>query len=497
MFLRKQNILVTFTCRYNLILQLPINPIQSMRIKIKYSSLFLIIQLSILLLSCDKEKEIIEPKLPAVSDSFESGSIGIINELSITEWELYIADDNDNPNIPDSWRSWWYIKMENLLTSEPTIITIKNSGWQYYYLPVYSYDQKVWHRFNEDEVVMNQDHELVITNQFQQGNVWIAMFYPYTFSDLENYINQIKGNPYLKVEIPGYTQEGKPVYVFRITDPNVPVSAKKRVFMHARTHPAETPPSFLIEGMINYLLSGTGEAAEILSGIEFYIFPMQNVDGVIAGNYRSTPKSENLEIMWYFDNTNPLDLSKDVPPEISIIHQYAKELMNDGGPPVSIALNLHSSNSEPDIRPFFFPHFGSESQGYSAVEASLWTQQLNFISYLAYHHGYNMIEPVIQEGGSSFAGKKYPESWWWANYQDQVMAMTMEMTYGRAGYSPRWVEPDDMRLLGESLILGIRDYYSAPAMNRQINVQLNTDYYLKTMQYPELYPALDEDESKR
>jgi len=42
--------------------------------------------------------------------------------------------------------------------------------------------------------------------------------------------------------------------------------------MHARTHPAETPSSFLIEGMINFLLSGTPQASEILSKFEFYIF---------------------------------------------------------------------------------------------------------------------------------------------------------------------------------------------------------------------------------
>ena len=267
--------------------------------------------------------------------------------------------------------------------------------------------------------------------------------------------------------------------------------------MHARTHPAETCPSFLIEGMIRYLLSGTREASEILAGFEFYIFPMQNVDGVIAGNYRSTPKSENLEMMWNYDSNNPLNLTSDTPPEVAIIHQYAKNLMTDGGPPVSIALNLHASNSEPDIRAFLYPHFGTESQGYSPVEASLWEKQIRFIDRLAARYGVDMIEPIPDEGGGSFASKTYPESWWWVNFQNQVMAMTMEMTYGRAGYAPGWIEPDDLRDLGTSLVLTIRDYYddsltSAKAMRKAAGTVRN-----RNLKYPELYPPNAADELKQ
>jgi hypothetical protein len=432
-----------------------------------------------------------------VSASFESGSIGTVTKLNDRQWQLYLADDNSNPELPASWRSWWYVKMENLVQDAPTEITLKNSGWPYYYLPVYSYDQVKWYRFTEEEVTQNLNDELMVKKQFDNKTVWIARFYPYTFTDLNNYIKSIEGSPYIDIRIPGYSQQGKPIYVIKITDSTVPVSGKKRIFMHARTHPAETCPSFLIEGIIRYLLSGTREASEILAGFELYIFPMQNVDGVIAGNYRSTPRSENLEMMWNYDGNNPLDLSADTPPEVAIIHQYAKNLMTDGGPPVSMALNLHASNSEPDIRAFFYPHFGTESQGYTPVEASLWQKQLRFVDRLAARYGVDMIEPIPDEGGGSFAGKTYPESWWWVNFQDRVMAMTMEMTYGRAGYSPRWIEPDDLRDLGTSLVLTIRDYYddslaSVKAMRKAAGTAGN-----KSLKYPELYPPDAADELKQ
>ena len=431
-----------------------------------------------------------------VSAIFESGSIGQVTEISRTEWEFFIANDNNNAELPDSWRSWWYVKMENLAQDAPTQITIKNSGWPYYYVPIYSYDRRDWQHFSDDEVTQNQNNEIILKKQYARNMVWIARFYPYTFTDLERYVQTLRasGSPHLDIQIPGYSQEGKPLYLFRITNSSVPAEKKKRILIHARTHPAETPPSFLIEGMIEYLLSGSQQAFDLLSQFEFHIFPMQNVDGVIAGNYRATPQSENLEVMWSFDHQNPRYLTGEIPPEVAIIHQYAVQLMTDGGPPVSIALNLHASNSEPDIRPFFFPHFGTLEQGYAPMEASLWAKQIRLIDTLAVHYGADLLEPIPVEGGSSFASKTYPESWWWANYQDQVIAVTLEMTYGRAGYAPRWIEPDDFRHLGASLTLAIADYDTNESRTA---ARASAADWSRNLHYPELYPPQAPDELKQ
>ena len=138
-----------------------------------------------------------------VSASFESGSIGTVTKVNNTEWELYLADDNNNPELPASWRSWWYVKMENLVQDAPTKITLKNSGWPYYYLPVYSYDQEKWYRFTEEEVTQNLNNELIVRKQFNNNTVWIARFYPYTFTDLNDYIQSIQSSPYIDIRIPG------------------------------------------------------------------------------------------------------------------------------------------------------------------------------------------------------------------------------------------------------------------------------------------------------
>ncbi len=453
----------------------------------KHVWILVILLLASILAGCDNDTD------TTVSDDFESGSIGRIIRNSDIDWELYLADDNDAVGLPDRWRNWWYVKVRNAISHTQTKITLKNRGWPYYYLPVYSYDQVKWYRFSEDEVTQNDDSELIMVKQFDYETVWIARFYPYTLTDLEDYLSSLSGNPYIDMQTPGYSQNGNPLYALKITDFSIPGADKERIFMHARTHPGETPVSFLVEGIINFLLTDTQEVSDILSAFEFYIFPMHNVDGVIEGNYRSTPQTENLEVMWYYFEDSPLNLTADVPQEVAVVHEYAKNLMSDGGPPVSIALNLHASNSEPEIRPFFFPHFGPESMGYTTIEASLWDKQITFINSLATNYGTDMLEPLPEEGGRYFTTTTYPESWWWVNYQDEVMAITMEMTYGMAGYSPEWIKPDDLRDIGTSLVLGIRDYYddSVPVVS---SPKARKGVQNRNLRYPEYYPpnAIDE-----
>lgn len=454
--------------------------------------LALLVLLSSLLTGCGDST--LSP-MTTVTAAFESGSIGKAVQVNSTEWELTIADDNNNAALPASWRSWWYVRLDNAATTGATAITLKNSGWPYYYLPLYSYDQRTWYRFSEAEVTLNQDSELVMRKQFARPTVWLARFYPYTFTDLENYLQSIAGNRFLEIQVPGYSQNGKPLYLLKLTDPDSPVAAKKRIFIHARTHPAETSPSFLLEGLIASLLSGSSDAATLLATTEFYIFPMHNVDGVIAGNYRSTPKSENLEVMWYLDSDNHMNLNADAPHEVAVVQQYAKRLMTDGGPPVVIALNLHASNSEPDIRTFFYPHFGTVAQGYTAPQTALWDSQIRFIDLLAARYDADLLEPVPENGGSSFAANPFPESWWWTNFQDRVMAMTIEMTYGRAGFAPLWVTPDDIRQLGASLALAIGDYCNGSSKTAQAAHKAARAMPLtRQLLYPAWYPpnALDE-----
>ncbi len=431
------------------------------------------------------------------STDFESGSIGKVVLVSEREWEFYLADDNGDTSLPEEYRTWWYVRADQVPTNAPVRFTIKNRGWPFYYVPVYSYDGNNWLRFDEVEVSQNEDDEIVVQTRFTSAQVWLARFYPYTYSDLEQFIEKVQSHAFVELEVPGYSQNGRPLYLLKITHPGFPTERKKKVFIHARTHPAETPGSYLVEGLVDTLLGASPEPQRILSTHEFYIFPIHNVDGVIAGNYRTTPKSENLEILWRFDPNDPLDLMEDTPAEVKVVHDYARRLMTDGGPPVTLALNLHASNSEPDTRPFFFPHFGTLQQGYAEIESDLWNKQLLFIDYVAKYYGADRLEPTPDEGGSEFVKGTYPESWWWANFENRVMAMTMEITYDRAGYAPNRITQENMRTIGEALVYAIRDYNEVAAESRMVPYAMRKKRIVGSLKYPELYPPNADNEGKQ
>lgn len=431
---------------------------------------------------------------------FESGNIGAIeSSANGTQWNLAMRPDNDNCTLRQSWRTWWYAHIDPP-TDTPVTIDLTNRGWPYYYLPVYSYDGVTWQRPSEAEVTQPDTYSLRIEREFAQPSVALARFYPYTLSDLNTYLAAIVGDPNVAISEIGQSVEGRAIEMVTLTDPALPDANKQRIWIHARSHPAETGGSFLLEGLIDFLLDGSEEARLALENLIFNIVPMHNVDGVVAGNYRTTPESRNLEVEWRRDLNDPTTVLASSAVEALVLQRTVAELAAEG-PAFTTALNLHSSNSEPDIRPFFYPHFGPASAGYSASEAALWEKQVAFITQIARFHGTDLIEPLPSEGGSSFVTKWYPESWWWAAHADTVNAITVETTYGRAGYAPDWITPDHLRTFGANIAKALMAQHGletramaeiAPVSEASLRQVERRD----RLRYPERHPADDPDEGK-
>ena len=73
---------------------------------------------------------------------------------------------------------------------------------------------------------------------------------------------------------------------------------KKVIVITSRVHPGETQSSFMVEGLINYLLSDADEAREIREKFVIKIVPMLNPDGVVLGNTRSSLIGVDLNRRW-------------------------------------------------------------------------------------------------------------------------------------------------------------------------------------------------------
>jgi cytosolic carboxypeptidase protein 2/3 len=70
------------------------------------------------------------------------------------------------------------------------------------------------------------------------------------------------------------------------------------VFFSARVHPGEANSSWMMKGVIDFLLSGCPEAFVLREKFVFKIVPMLNPDGVINGNYRCSLSGADLNRRW-------------------------------------------------------------------------------------------------------------------------------------------------------------------------------------------------------
>ncbi len=423
---------------------------------------------------CEDDSSIpLSPAIKQIFSHFESGNIGWVDEKGWQNWDIYLKDDNGNPDLRDSYRNWWYIMLDDLWPNQPMTLTLKNRGWWYYYVPVFSYDQITWHYFNEDEITISDacDNGIegctlrISTDRFTESRVYIARTFPYTYEDLNNYLSGIESSPFVTITSLGQSHGfGEEIPLIRIEDTTVDDSAKRAVWIHARSHPGETGSSYLTEGIIDQLLEDLDLSLNAARKLVFFIAPMHNVDGVIEGNYRTDLLSQNLEIEWLPDDIQPLDLKPEAALENRLLNAKMKELAtNPTYLTGMVALNLHSSNSPPDTMAFSYPHFGDDPATYNAQEISLWKKSTYLVDLIDQYYG-GYFSPPPAEGGSGFLNYPFPEAWWWNNMADDCLAMTIETVYSKAGFN-HWISQDDIRRLGASVTLALYDYAADPNAN--------------------------------
>lgn len=111
--------------------------------------------------------------------------------------------------------------------------------------------------------------------------VTVASCYPYQLADLEQWLARVD-QPGVRQWVLDASPGGRPIYALQLTDAHVP-GRKKLVWVTARQHAGEVQGSYVLEGMVDALLSGgTGR---LLRETVFCFAPMVDVDAVEAGSY--------------------------------------------------------------------------------------------------------------------------------------------------------------------------------------------------------------------
>jgi murein tripeptide amidase MpaA len=76
------------------------------------------------------------------------------------------------------------------------------------------------------------------------------------------------------------------------------IAERPAVILTARVHPGESNSSYIIEGLIEYLISSDPGAKLLRDRFVFKIVPVLNPDGVVVGNYRCSLSGADLNRQW-------------------------------------------------------------------------------------------------------------------------------------------------------------------------------------------------------
>ena len=212
---------------------------------------------------------------------------------------------------------------------------------------------------------------------------------------------------FVTVDSLGASVQNRALWELTIAD-NPQSSSNHRIYIHARTHPGEEESFWVTNEIINFLISDTPLAAFIRNNCIFHIIPMYNPDGVELGYSRENANGVDIESGW---DDVPLE------PEVAVLKNRFIELTTLVNNPIEVALNMHSSYS---CKRYFVYH---DEVGTSANYTILEQQFINSVqSYFV--NGFENWDYFVS--WTSGTPDQYPESWWWMNHGENVMALTYE-----------------------------------------------------------------------
>jgi Zinc carboxypeptidase len=258
----------------------------------------------------------------------------------------------------------------------------------------------------------------------------------YSLDSLQADLARWRQNPLMRVDSIGRSVQGRPLW--RVTVGESTGAVKPRIFVHARTHPAEVQSFYVLREMLNFVAHATNDtAAALRRDFAFHFVPMYNPDGVALGRARQNANGIDIEGNW---NKATLE------PEVAALKTTFQNLSSGSeAGTIRVALNLHSDQVN-CTRFFFYHHENGTSSAYASLQQQYITGVRGYFS--------EGIEPwnYVVSWTSGFAAQ-YPESFWWLTRGTRTLALTYEDTNCPGA--------GDFYRTGRALALGSADYIRA------------------------------------
>lgn len=281
-------------------------------------------------------------------------------------------------------------------------------------------------------VVLDDDHgELPMGGLPAVLDPSVVAGYGYSYDSLLADIAQWVESPRVTVRSIGQSVEGRMIWQLSITSPAGLPATRPVIAIHARTHPNEPQSSHVVNAMIDHLLSNDPAMAKLLENSVFNIVPMVNPDGVESELGRTNANGVDLEREW----DKPL-------PQIEAANLKARYAGIMSSPtPIRVMLNLHSAYL---CKRYFVYHVPEATSELFASE------QQRFINGVRRYFATGIEPWEYYQSWQGGAPTHFPESWFWFNFRESVMALTYEDMHCAANGA--------YDTTGYAILRGIADY---------------------------------------
>lgn len=350
---------------------------------------------------------------------FESGNLSSANTTDSITYTVTTKTDIGG--------RWFYFKVTGV-KNKFIRIKISNSDVK---RAMYSYDNVNYSRFTISE----SPSQNTIEKTYARDSVFLAYYTPYTLLYLKQRIAEWVTNANVHCDTLGYTNHNLPLYELTVTDRNIPDSLKEHIWIHARTHPSETPSSWHFDGFMKKLLSGDEVINHYLKKLVFHCIPFTNPDGVFYGRSRTNYDGIDVESNW----NKPDSLTSR---EVLILKQ--RMLAINGNKVMKVFLNLHSQAAAYCT---FWIHTAS------STSSAFYRREMQFCNLNISDNAY------FKKADYSFSNLSmtFPEGWQWSNWGDKTMALTYETPYDYYS-SGALVDSVNLAYLGERTLYSIAEY---------------------------------------
>lgn len=147
--------------------------------------------------------------------------------------------------------------------------------------PYLSYDGETWQHFDHAKRYVTVPHTVCFRHRFEDDEAFVCYTIPYTYADLNRYLDRIRDHPRITVEILGQTTDGHDLPMISVgTNPD----ADELVGLICREDSDEPTSNFALEGMIGRLMEGGEVIDAMLERCQFRIVPMVAIDAVVIGS---------------------------------------------------------------------------------------------------------------------------------------------------------------------------------------------------------------------